>query len=59
MKKIKQIKKEIIRSIAQLIGNVIIIMVSNARSQEELEHWCLVGLYLDSWCIEKHNIFLK
>lgn len=59
MKKIKQIKKEIIKNIAQLIGNTIIIMLENVITQEEIEHWYLVGLYLNSWCIEKHDIYLE
>ena len=58
MKRIAEIKKNIITSISQRYADFIIRKLNDSLESDEFEIWFTQGLYLDLWC-EQHVIYLN
>lgn len=58
MKRIAEIKKNIITSISQRYADFIIRKLNDSLESGEFEIWFTQGLYLDLWC-EQRGIYLN
>lgn len=52
-------KRNLTRKYAQKFANHIIKMLDNSVSEKEINSWINLGVWLDTYCVYKYDIYLN
>jgi hypothetical protein len=55
----KELKRKFITYFSQSFADVIIIRLQNAETEDEFDFWFDMGVKLDAYCVNFHEIYLN